>query len=41
MLHHLLHPTGWWIVLDVIIFGCTVTGGILLYNGDSDGWWLL
>ena len=37
MLHHLLHPTGWWILADLILFGATATT-LLLLADDTD--WL-
>jgi hypothetical protein len=38
MLHHLMHPTGWWIVLDILLFGASLTGAIMILGGDDDGW---
>jgi hypothetical protein len=36
LLHSLIHPHGWWIVLDVFLFGGTATLGLVI-NDDDDG----
>jgi hypothetical protein len=37
LLQHILHPHGWWIILDILLFG---TGGtaLLLAADDTDLW---
>jgi hypothetical protein len=46
IIHMMTHPHGWWILLDIALFGSLVTGVVLACDSESTGtdwtdwfWW--